>query len=214
MEKLVLSGDTIFLAISILLFVIMLFLIRKANSKIKIDFKTLVFNKGNLPKYYAEGTHPAIVELETFQKAQKILEKNIERYSGGTSIRKYPFTSKIVCGICGKKYKHKNKQGKITWGCSTYFKYGKDNCPSKQVPEDILISLSTEALEIRKFDEVIFEDKIREIKVTEPNVLIFVFRDGNIVKKEWNYKSRRESWSEETRQKGIGISINNMKGRS
>jgi hypothetical protein len=176
--------------------------------------KTLVLNKGNLPKYYAEGTHLAIIELEIFQKAQKIMEKNIERYSGGNSIRKYPFTSKIVCGICGKKYRHKNKQGRITWGCSTYFKYGKDNCPSKQIPEDILISLSTEILEIKDFDEVIFKEKIKGIQVAEANVLIFVFQDGNIVKKEWSYKSRRESWSEEARQRAREISLNNMNGRS
>lgn len=36
MEKLVLSGDTIFLAISILLFIVMLFLIRKANNEMKL----------------------------------------------------------------------------------------------------------------------------------------------------------------------------------
>jgi hypothetical protein len=176
--------------------------------------KTLVRNKGNLPKYYAEGTHPAIIDKETFEKAQKIMKKNIERYSGGTSIMKYPFTSKIVCGICGKKYKHKNKQGRITWGCSTYLKYGKDKCPSKQIPEDILISLSTEVLELKKFDEDNFGEKIKEIQVPEPNVLIFVFRDGNTVKTEWNYKSRSESWSEEARQKARERSLNNMDRRS
>ncbi len=37
--------------------------------------KTLVFNKGNLPKYYAEGTHPSIVDLETFQRVQEIMKK-------------------------------------------------------------------------------------------------------------------------------------------
>jgi DNA invertase Pin-like site-specific DNA recombinase len=176
--------------------------------------KALVFNKGNLPKYYAEGTHPPIVDLEIFQRAQEIMKKNRERYSGGTSIRKYPFTGKIVCGICGKHYAHKNKQGRISWNCLTYLKYGKDNCPSKQIPEEILISLSTQVLEIKKFDEATFEDKIKEIQVPESNVLIFVFKDGNVVKKEWNYKSRSESWSEEARQKAREISINNMKGRS
>ncbi len=48
----------------------------------------------------------------------------------------------------------------------------------------------------------------------EPNVLVFVFKDGDVGEKEWNYKSRRESWSEESRQKAREISLNNMKGRS
>lgn len=42
----------------------------------------------------------------------------------------------------------------------------------------------------------------------EPNILIFVFQNGNLVKKEWNYKSRRESWSEEARQMAREISLN------
>lgn len=176
--------------------------------------KTLLLNKGNLPKYYAEGTHPAIIELETFKKAQKILEKNIERYSGGTPIRKYAFTSKIVCGICGKKYRHKNKQGSITWGCSTYFKYGKDNCPSKQIPENILISLSTEVLEIKEFDEIIFKERIEEIQVLYSNVLIFVLRDGNLVKKEWKCKSKKERGSEEVSQNTRKTRFENIKRRS
>lgn len=46
------------------------------------------------------------------------------------------------------------------------------------------------------------------------NILIFVFKDGSIVKKEWNYKSRKESWSEEVREKARERSFNNMKGMS
>lgn len=75
--------------------------------------KKLILNKGNLPKYYAENTHPAIIDLETFQKAQEIMMKNIEKYSHGDTRAKYPFTSKILCGICGKQYKHKSRQGKV-----------------------------------------------------------------------------------------------------
>lgn len=176
--------------------------------------KTLVFNKGNLPKYYAEDTHPAIIDLDTFQRAQEILSKNREKYLVKNKGCKYPFTGKIVCGICGKKYGHKNSKGRGLWYCSTYLKYGKDNCPSKQIPEEILTSLAREILEIKDFDEATFEDKIKEIQVPEPNVLIFVFQDGNLVKKEWNYKSRRKSWSEEDRERAREISLNNMNGRS
>lgn len=176
--------------------------------------KTLVFNKGNLPQYYAEDTHPAIIDLDTFQRAQEILSKNREKYLVKNKGCKYPFTGKIVCGICGKKYGHKNSKGKGLWYCSTYLKYGKDSCPYKQIPEAILISLARDVLEIKNFDEAAFKEKVKEIQVPEPNVLIFVFQDGNIVKKEWNYNLRRESWSEEASQKAREISLNNMNGRS
>lgn len=48
MEKLVLSGDKIFLAISILLFIVMLFLIRKANNEMKLK------NEKNIKKNLLE----------------------------------------------------------------------------------------------------------------------------------------------------------------
>lgn len=155
--------------------------------------KTLVWNKGNLPKYYAEGTHPAIIYLETFEMAQEILCKNRERYLGVSGVYKYPFSSKITCGICGKKYRHKNRQGRISWNCSTYLKYGKDSCPSKQIPEDILYMITTEVLGLIKFDEAVFKNKIKEIQVPEAYNLIFIFYDGTIVKKEWSYNLRSES---------------------
>lgn len=169
--------------------------------------KTLVWNKGNLPQYYAEGTHTPIIDLDTFQKAQEILRRNRERYLGKKKSGKYPFTSKIVCGLCGKNYGHKNNQGRAAWNCSTYLKYGKDRCSSRQIPEDILYKVTTEALGISKFDEAYFEDKIKEIQVSEPHNLIFIFYDGTAVRKQWNYKSRSESWSREARQKARERSV-------
>ncbi len=151
--------------------------------------KNLVWNNGNLPKYYAEGTHPAIVNIDTFEKAQEILQRNREHCLGKSGIYKYPFSSKIVCGICGKKYRHKNRKGKISWNCSTYLKYGKDSCPSKQIPEDILYKLTEEVLGLTKFDEDVFKEGIKEINVPEHNKLIFVFHDGTNIKKEWRYDS-------------------------
>lgn len=163
--------------------------------------KKLVFNKGDLPKYYAEGTHPAIIDLITFQKAKDIITRNRGLYSAKNKSANYPFTSKIVCGICGKKYRHKNRQGRVSWNCTTNLKFGKEACNSKQIPEDILYMITTEVLGISKFDEDYFEEMIKEINVPEPRVLIFIFNDGRSIRKEWNYKSRSESWSDEARQK-------------
>ncbi len=176
--------------------------------------KTLVWNKGNLSKYYAEGTHPAIIDIETFQRAQEIMNKNSERYYGKKGSGKYHFTSKIVCGICGKKYRHKNRHGRASWNCSTYLKYGKVSCPSKQIPEDILIAIVTEVLGFKEFDEGTFKQKIKEIQVPERNLLVFVFHDGNTVKKKWRYRSRSESWSEEAKKKARERSLKKLEGRS
>ena len=58
--------------------------------------KTLVLNKGNIPKYYAEGTHTAIIDIATIKKAQQIMSENRGRYFGKKESVHYIFTGKIV----------------------------------------------------------------------------------------------------------------------
>ena len=77
-----------------------------------------------------------------------------------------------------------------------------------------MIAIATEVLGFKEFDEGTFKQKIKEIQVPEPNILVFVFHDGNTVKKKWRYKSRSESWSEEARQNARERSIKRIEGRS
>lgn len=175
--------------------------------------KTLVWNRGILPKYYSENTHPPIVDMATFQKAQEVMNKNRERNAGKKEVGNYPFTSKIVCGICGKKYKRKTRQGRILWGCSTYLKYGKDSCPTKQIPDYILNSLSTEVIGLSVFDEIIFEKLIKEIQVPQSNLLVFIFNDGRVIQKVWQYKSSSKSCSKEERQQAQEKQLGHLERR-
>lgn len=163
--------------------------------------KKLVWNNGQLPKYYAEDTHPSIIDQETFDKAQEVLQKRRGRCkTKRNTLSRYPFSSIISCEVCGKKYKRKDRKGKVAWYCSTYLQEGKAACPSKQVPESVLYSLSMEVLGLEKFNADSFEKEIAEILVPEPGKLIFVFRDGHTIEKLWQHKSRSESWTDEMRE--------------
>ena len=76
-----------------------------------ITHKRMV-NKGEEDKYYIENNHEAIVSAETYEKAQKILEKRsgaVEtgRRKGNYS-RKYTFSSRIFCGFCGSVFVRRN----------------------------------------------------------------------------------------------------------
>lgn len=173
------------------------------QKKYVLDYlsKKLVVNKGNLPKYYAEDTHPAIIDQATFDKAQIILHKrSLKCKSKSGSRNRYPFSSLIQCEICGKKYKRKDRKGKVAWYCSTFLQEGKSACPSKQIPETVLYSLSNEVLGLDEFNADLFERDISEISVPEPGKLIFVFRDGHTAEKVWQHTSRRESWTDEMRE--------------
>lgn len=154
--------------------------------------KKQVKNDGILPQYYAEETHPAIIDADTFQKAQAVRAERAAIFKSEGSRTITPFTSKIVCGDCGKKYKRKIANGKHFWQCSTFQSVGKEFCPtSKQIPEEVLIALS---------EELGGMDFITEIFVPAPNKLIFTLADGTTTEREWKDRSRRESWTPERRE--------------
>ena len=65
--------------------------------------KTFVVNDGSeIPKYYAQNSHPAIVSAEVFDLTQMELEwrRNLKGSYSGKSC----FASRIVCGDCGSFY--------------------------------------------------------------------------------------------------------------
>jgi DNA invertase Pin-like site-specific DNA recombinase len=161
--------------------------------------KKLVTNWGQLPKYYAENTHPAIIEQESFDKAQEILASR-RKTSDKKKRPVYHFTQKIVCDKCGKHYNRKVTHGYTYWNCRTYLHFGKSVCHTIQIPEDILMDVSAEVLGLDHFDEVVFNKNIKEIRVPEDFKLLFVFNDNQILEKTWSHKSRKESWDDKKKQ--------------
>lgn len=169
-------------------------------------------NHGELPMYYAEGTHEAIVEKEVFEKASEILEANRKKAKTNRQTpKKYIFTGKIKCLNCGKNYKRKVCKGKIYWICATYAEEGKNVCNSKQISEEILMSKACEVLGINIFDEKLFAKNVKQILVPNHELLTFVLHDGNEVTLKWENRSRSESWSEEMRLKARERAINFLK---
>lgn len=177
--------------------------------------KKEVWNKGVLPMYFAEGTHPAIIDADTFEKAQDVIEQRRQRFRAKNSSRnRYPFSGKILCFNCGKNYKRKVAHCKAYWNCSTYLEKGKEACHAKQIPEDILHAVVAEVLGIPEFDADLFTEQIANIRVPENNRLLFIFHDGRKVEQTWQDKSRRDSWSDEMRQKARERQIEIMKRRN
>lgn len=164
--------------------------------------KKLVRNHGELPQYYAENTHEPIIDEITFRRAQAIMADSRQKNSPDKATTgRYPFSGKILCVQCGKNYKRKTTNGKISWNCSTYLRYGKAACHAKQIPEDTLMALSAEVLGRSEFDEAVFRGQISAIRVPEFNKVVFIFLDGREIEKTWQDKSRRDSWTEEAKQK-------------
>ena len=162
--------------------------------------KRKCFNRGELPQYYAENTHPAIIDHETYERVQALIAERREKANVQKDVTaRYPFTGLIVCGCCGAHYHRRTNPTRITWQCVTYLRRGKKHCAAKQIPEETLLSLTREALGVPE----ITEENIRtlaEIQIPCPNHILFVFKDGHEIERIWQDRSRAESWTDEMKE--------------
>lgn len=104
-----------------------------------VDFlqKKLKRNEGEVPQFYVEGNHEAIISPEVFDMVQAELARRTsggERYSG-VSI----FSNKIKCADCGGWYGAKvwhstDRYRKVIYRCNR--KYKDEKCQTSHVTED------------------------------------------------------------------------------
>jgi hypothetical protein len=150
-------------------------------------------NLGELPMYYVENAHEPIIDRAVFDRVQEELaRRTAQHYRPRKATEPYPFTSKIVCGQCGKNYRRKTANAgtpyeKTIWVCETFNKRGKAACPSQQIPEDILLKI------VNNMDFV-------KIHVRQPGVVVIALPDGSEIERHWQHKSRSESWTPEKRE--------------
>ena len=110
-----------------------------------VDFlqKKLKKNEGEIPQYYVEDDHEAIISPEIFDLVQAELERRKQiqgsRYSG-VSI----FSNKIQCGCCGGWYGSKvwhsnDKYRKVVYQCNE--KYKSKKCDNPHITEEMIKSI-------------------------------------------------------------------------
>lgn len=109
------------------------------QKKFTVDFltKKMKTNEGEVPQYYVENSHPAIIPPHEWDIVQTELErrKGIGREYSGNSI----FSTRIVCGDCGSYYGRKvwhstDKYRKIIWRCNHKFDEDK-KCSTPAIEE-------------------------------------------------------------------------------
>ena len=162
--------------------------------------KKQVSNHGQLARYFATGTHPAIVSPDVFERVREMIEYNRQRNNIALKPpANYPLSGVIQCGNCGKLYSRVIRGGQPKWQCATYLHKGRDACPAKQVPEETLHELLCSTLGLAKFDLTVFQHQILKILVTGPNALRIIFHDGRELETRWQDRSRSESWTEDMR---------------
>ena len=128
--------------------------------------KKTVINHGELPKYHAEETHEAIIDMETFQAVQAEKERRAKRFNKKPAPRTtYPFSGLLVCDNCGKNYRRKTTKMGIVWVCGTFNTLGKAACASKQIPEGTLQQVTADVLSVKDFTREQLHSRIQSIRV-------------------------------------------------
>lgn len=159
-------------------------------------------NRGELPMYYVEGTHEAIIDKETFEAVQAEIARRSALSHHPRTKTVSEFSGMIHCARCGANFCKKincsgTKYAKVTWACRTFTYRGKRECPAKRIPEDILKAKCAEVLGLAEYDPEAFKSQIAAITVPDDGVLIFEFHDHTQTTVMWENPSRRESWTDD-----------------
>ena len=95
-------------------------------------------NEGEVPQYYIEKSHDAIIDPEEFKLVQLEIARRekIGRNYSGNSI----FSSRLICGDCGqffgsKVWQSNTKYRKTIWQCNDKFK-NEHRCETPHLSED------------------------------------------------------------------------------
>ncbi len=99
--------------------------------------KKQVTNHGEIPQYYVEDNHEAIIDPAVFDRVQDLIREraSTKGYSGLTI-----FSSRIKCGCCGEWYGSKiwhsnDKYRRVIWQCNSKFK-DRTWCKTPHLTED------------------------------------------------------------------------------
>lgn len=160
-------------------------------------------NHGELPQYFVEDTHEAIIPMDEWQAVQEEFKRRRDLgVFGNKSLNLNCFTGKIKCGHCGQSFMRNTRRRRLkgvpveqcdkytTYGCGTQKKKG-GSCPARDIPEETLKAKCTEVLGLDEFDEKIFSAQVEKIIVPEHLVLEFYMKDGRVIRTEWVSTAKR-----------------------
>ena len=116
-----------------------------------VDFlsKKAKINEGEVPQYYVEKSHPAIVSAEVFDLAQYEMKRRAKkgRHTSAASV----FSDKLVCGECGAVYGSKvwhstDAYRTMIWRCNEKYAVKGQPCPSPHLRDEEIQNAFVQAI--------------------------------------------------------------------
>nr|DAO67646.1 MAG TPA: integrase [Caudoviricetes sp.] len=173
-------------------------------------------NEGEIPQYYVEGNHEAIIHPDVFEMVQREIERRGKgkKYHSGV----HAFSTKIKCGECGcwygSKVWHSNSKYKRTiWRCN--HKYDGDHtCQTPHLTDEEIQAaflraanklLATKAAVIangRAMVEVLFstaaleaehDELLQETQVVSDLVQQCIYENAHVAQDQTEYQKRYDA---------------------
>jgi site-specific DNA recombinase len=143
-------------------------LLQKSYTENYLDHK-MVKNNGQIPQYYVENNHPAIIERDMWELVQIELARRSDigvQYSSSDE-----FAAKLICEDCGgfygkKKWHSNSKYSRFIYQCNNKFHKHKEKCHTPNLKAEDIKHKFIEAYKITMEDkERMIEDAHEVIKL-------------------------------------------------
>ena len=163
-------------------------------------------NRGELPQFFVEDTHEAIIPMDEFQRVQAEFKRRRDLGPlGNKSLKLTAFSTKITCSLCGKHYRRSGKRntaGELyyIWTCQTKSNKGISACNSKSIPEKTLQNVTAAVMGLPEFNGATFLEQIEEIYVVSDDTLQFRLFDSREVTATWESTAKTDWWTPERRR--------------
>ena len=171
-------------------------------------------NRGELPQYYVEDTHPAIIDKATFDYVQEEMARRRELGCfANKSLNLSCFSTKIKCGNCGRSFlRSARKRGSyVIWTCGSKKGRGK-SCGARDIPEKLLQSVCADVLGTGEFNSIAFAERIESIIIIGKDTVEFHFYGGEVKFVKWKSSAKKTMWTPE--RKALWSEYNCRGGRN
>ena len=113
--------------------------------------KKIKVNEGEVPQYYVESSHPAIIDTELFDYVQNELARRKGMRITDTASA---FSGHIFCGDCGSVYGCKvwhstSKYRRVVWRCNGKYEKGEKICSTPHFYEEQLKAMFVDVMNTR-----------------------------------------------------------------
>lgn len=150
-----------------------------------VDFlsKKRADNNGEVPQYYVEDSHPAIIDKEMWEAVQLEMERRrnfalkygIQKLEYATTDN--PFAGRVICGTCGRVFGRKvwnstsEKLRRIVWQCNCkYLGKGEKGCGSRHIDDAVLYQAFVDVFNAMIKNKDYFLEKWQE-RLVDDNLL-------------------------------------------